>query len=245
MKNQEIYKELAEFLSKGEDITLEEMKPELTEVMFELIWNSIPDVQKQQNGDDNSKKEQLKSMIKEQLDALYNEKTSQNEKTFEKLQDYFKSEINTEIIFLIKLFSMIYSDEKAQKINNIFKKYKPLREQQIKLQAKYFANTFLSGASEIKTENENFLKELYENIISLDNEIKSMIERDTVDLINLVIEFVREDVKNPEAYVVTHKSKKINLKQVLADVEQNKKNQHFIKFVQEIFVHCIPVLTNK
>lgn len=253
LNSEEITQNLVNFLKDMSKVNMEMMFPFLLETMTEAIYKNIPEEQKASFNSTTiqQQKDQLKSLLENQLRSYMNQTTlDQNniEELNKKINETLDSELNTEMIYLIKLSSMIIESNKN--ITDIFKKYQDIFNRKIAIEAEMSGKTLIAmtmangnnpdSLQAIQEEIKNMSGD-YENI---SNEMRAMMSNDIPVLFNILIKTIKEEIKNKDTYYLTFKGKKISLNQMLNDMENNKNNTEVLRFFESVFMLFLPKYIN-
>lgn len=242
MQSEDLTKMISEFIKENMKANTELTLPFLLEIITEEIYKVIPDEQKAAINSNTMKeqKAQLKSLLESQWRTSMDQIAVTAEKTIiENINSLFASEINMEFIYLMKLSSMMATENNKEEIKSIFKKYKDLFISKTSLEAEIEAKKFIAQGmqSNLDLEEINRMTGTSQNV---SNEINMMIENDLDTIISLLTKIIKDGVKNKDVYFLNFQGRKISLDQLLADIENNKNNEVFRGFLKGIFMLLIP-----
>ena len=154
------------------------------------------------------------------------------------VEEFLKSDINLEVIYVVMLFSMIFQESNSS-VTDFFNKFKEISEAKTALEGEIQAKQFIAMSMQTPL-NESDMEELTKKYTSLATEMELMLKNELGNLIDLIVKIIREEVKNKENYNLKINGRKITLTQMLIDIEQNKENQTLYSFVGRIFLTLLP-----
>lgn len=242
MQSEDLTKMISEFRKENMKASTELTLPFLLEIITEEIYKIIPDEQKAaiNNYSIKEQKNQLKSGVESELRKIVDQISITAEKTImENINSFFASEINMEFIYLMKLSSMMATENNKEEIKSIFIKYKDLFITKTSLEAEIEAKKLIAQSTQANLDLEEINK-MTVTSQNLSNEINTMIENDLDTVISLLTKIIKDGVKNKDVYFLNFQGRKISLDQILADIENNKNNEAFRIFLKGIFMLLIP-----
>lgn len=242
MQSEDLTKMISEFIKENMKANTELTLPFLLEIITEEIYKVIPDEQKAAINSNTMKeqKAQLKSLLESQWRTSMDQIAVTAEKTIiENINSLFASEINMEFIYIMKLSSMMATENNKEEIKSIFKKYKDLFISKTSLEAEIEAKKFIAQGMQTNLDLEE-INRMTGTSQNVSNEINMMIENDLDTIISLLTKIIKDGVKNKDVYFLNFQGRKISLDQLLADIENNKNNEVFRGFLKGIFMLLIP-----
>lgn len=236
----EMLTEILKIIQEAQTHSMEQMIPILIKYIVESMFANIPEKEKQDLKNAPEKIKQMEILLEKEMRNLLeaNKNKDLDAGIVASVEEFLKSDINLEVIYVVKLLSMIFPVSNSA-LDAFFEKYKEISEAKTALESEIQAKQFIAMSMQTPV-NESDMEELTKKYTSLATEMELMLKNDLGNLIDLVIKIIREEVKNKENYNLKINGKKISLTQMLTDIEQNKENQTLYSFVGRIFLTLLP-----